>query len=155
LRPPRKLLTELSAIVINDLHSKSLGLLLQVTPNATHSQNSQSLTLGIVTKGWPASPLAFSKRVHASIEVSKRTENKEHVHIGRSVIHCGGDVRDEERGVTSTAGVDIYLVVASAYWRHVSIVPSQYMTMYQGTDIPQEAIYLREFGNASTNSWSI
>lgn len=116
MRSTREFFTELSAIVIDDLHTESLSLLLQVPSNAAHSQNSQSLALGIVAKAcrWLTSPLSFSESVHASIEVAKGAKNEEHIHIGSGVIHGRRHIRDEERGVTGTACVDIYLVVASA-----------------------------------------
>lgn len=60
--------------------------------------------------------------MHASIEVAKGAKNEEHVYVGGSVIHGRGNVRDEQRRISGTASVYIYLVIASAYSRSKVLV---------------------------------
>lgn len=115
LSSTRELLAQLTAIVINDLHTEGLGFLLQVTANATHAQDSYGLSLGIMPKTHPTTPLPLTQTMHTSIEVPQSTENKEHVHVRGRIVHGSGDIGDANWRVACTAIVDIDLIITGSF----------------------------------------
>lgn len=112
-----QVLTQLPTVVVDDLHAKRLGLLLEIPSNTTHAQNTQDFALGIVSENGCrlTAPLALAQGLHTGVEVTQSPDNQEHVHVGCCVVHGCGDVGNANWGVTGTAGVDIHLVIPGSW----------------------------------------
>lgn len=116
--------------MVDALHAKDIGLLLEIPANPTHAQDPQRLPLGIVAqrRSGIAPPLALSQSQHGRVETPQRAQHEEDAHVGRRVVHGRRGVGDADRGITPGAGVDIDLVVAG------SVVGAELEGFGQGVD---------------------
>lgn len=105
--------------MIDDLHSESLGLLLQVPSNSTHPQHTEDFPFGIMAQNRSrlAAPFPFAEGKHAGIEIPERTDDQEHVYVCGGIVDGCWDVGNAHGRRLETAGVDVYLVVAGAWDR--------------------------------------
>jgi len=90
------LTAHLSSVVVDGLHTKDIHLDFQVPADTSHTKNTQSLALRVVTKGRRrrALPFAFTQCLHRRVEVAESTQDKEHGGISSAVIGNGRDVGD-------------------------------------------------------------
>ena len=114
LGPVRELGFQPFPVVVNDLHTKRLGLLLQISADAAHAQDSKHLILWVVTewRGWVAAPVAVTQREHGRVEAAEGTEDEKHVCVGCTIIDSGRHVGYADLSACAGGGVD--LVVAGA-----------------------------------------
>lgn len=75
--------------MVDRLHTKRIGLLLEIPTYTAHAQDSEHLAFWIVTKWrcWIASPLALSESEHRSVEPTQSTQDQEDVDVGSCIVH--------------------------------------------------------------------
>lgn len=99
-------------VVILNLHSECFSPLLDCPANSTHSQDTEDLSLWVMSKRDTLAPLPTAKKAHATIEPTEGSENEKYIDVRSGVVYGGGDIRDADS--TLGARIDIDLVVASS-----------------------------------------
>lgn len=96
-------------------HPKRFSFNLKVSPDASHAEYAEDLSLGIVAQGWArdAAPISGAQGDHASVEVAQGAENQEHICVGGGIIDGRRGVGDAD-GVLG-AGVHVDLVVSGPW----------------------------------------
>lgn len=111
LGSPTHFFTQWVAVVVDGRHAKLVHLGLEVTPDTTHTQDTEDLALRIVAEWWSwlTTPFALTKRQHRGVEVAEGANDQENGCVGGGVVDSGGYVGDEQRRLTFCTGVDVDL----------------------------------------------
>lgn len=101
------------AVVVLDLHAKGRSSLGYCSSNASHTENTQDLVLGVMAETkCLATPFTLADSIERDSDASQGSQHEEDGNVSRCIVDSNGCARDLDSA--RSAGLDVDVVISSA-----------------------------------------